>query len=180
MSLAELSLKDILAKLPLDVQTSITGSLTEQVYVWVLDNETASNTLISFLQENGFYNILKTEKNGLYTITAQIGFQTIPDENANPDTAYKCPNPTTNCPNFSSPSTIDTLCFVKDKCNNCANGTYCYILSTTASPISGDYQPISYCATVPCGNPIPTSCFTDNGDRTYTLNYDKKKCNPFN
>ena len=77
MSFAKSYLNDILAELPLDIQSSITGSLTEHVYVWILDNENLSNAFISFLQENGFYNILKTQQNLLYTITAQIGFQTI-------------------------------------------------------------------------------------------------------
>ena len=181
MSIAETSTNLLFQSFPPEIQANMQASVTEHVYVWVISGEQSATALVAFLKINGFTNILTTNKNGLYTITCQSEFSTS-YTNVNPDTSYSCPTslPAFNCPNFNSES-IDTLCFVDNECDNCSSSQFCYQLNVIPPTTQGEYAIQSYCGNnALCGQQIPTSCFTANGDGTYTLNYNDTTCNPFN
>ena len=56
--------------LPRDIQSSIIGSVLEEVYVFVIENGKADD-LKTFLEDNRFKNIVSKKENDLTTITAQ-------------------------------------------------------------------------------------------------------------
>jgi len=70
-NISKSAISSINTQLSTQLQSSIQLSLTEQVFVWVVNNKTSASELIAFLQENGF-KILKVDSKGT-TITAQSG-----------------------------------------------------------------------------------------------------------
>ena len=64
------SLETLLVDMPLNVKSSILGSVLEEVYVFVIDNAQSDN-LVSFLKNGGFTNILSKTEDNLTTVTAQ-------------------------------------------------------------------------------------------------------------
>ena len=65
------SLDTITIALPQSLAANVRKSMVEQVFVWVLKDNTSASSLIAFLQDNGFKNI-KVDSKGT-TITASGG-----------------------------------------------------------------------------------------------------------
>ena len=74
--------------LPADIQSSILGSVLEEVYVFVIENGKADD-LKTFLENSGFKNVLSKKENDLTTVTAQkeqvFPEKSLGDESASPD-----------------------------------------------------------------------------------------------
>ena len=70
-SLAQQVLKTIASALPSSLADKVITAQVEQVFVWVLKDNTSASSLIAFLQDNGFKNIKVDSKGN--TITAQSG-----------------------------------------------------------------------------------------------------------
>ena len=70
-SLAQQVLKTIASALPSSLADKVITAQVEQVFVWVLKDNTSASSLIAFLQDNGFKNI-KVDSKGT-TITASGG-----------------------------------------------------------------------------------------------------------
>ena len=133
--------------LPQSIRAKIIKSMVEQVFVWIVQDNTSATDLIAFLQENGFKNI-KVDSKGT-TITAQSG-SLVNNNNTSSTTSTSTPGDVT----------ADDVCDVSTRLEEV------YSCSENASPINctgyyvlnGDQTLTACIAGSPVTDPVSEPC----------------------